>query len=106
MALEDDLKSGAPLREHVSPEGVEERIVFDVRYLVTQTQGGKFRFYSFNPVSLKYTPHLIHDTIDESRKNLGSALTIMGMMINDPVGSMKQILAAITTKAPPKKDGA
>ena len=32
-------------KEFISPEGVEEKIVMEDRFLITFTQGGKFRFY-------------------------------------------------------------
>ena len=45
MSLFDQLNAGRPLREHISPEGVEEQILYEERFIVTRTMGGKFRVY-------------------------------------------------------------
>lgn len=47
--IEDLLRSAStaaqPRQEHVSPEGVEERVLLRYDFFVTQTQGGKYRVY-------------------------------------------------------------
>lgn len=45
MSLFETLGAGLPLREHISPEGVEEKILHEDRFIITQTMGGKFRVY-------------------------------------------------------------
>lgn len=45
MDLFDQLAGNRTLKEHISPEGVEEKILHEELFLVTQTQGGKLRAY-------------------------------------------------------------
>lgn len=45
MDLFEQLAGNRTLKEHISPEGVEEKILHEELLLVTQTQGGKFRAY-------------------------------------------------------------
>lgn len=45
--LAQALENAAPhkSREHISPEGVEEKVMLEYRFFITQTQGGKYRSY-------------------------------------------------------------
>ena len=40
-----ELSKTSDKRDHISPEGLDERIVYERRYFITLTQGGKYRLY-------------------------------------------------------------
>ena len=79
MSLFEALKAGKPLREHISPEGVEEKILVEDRYLITQTMGGKFRLYRItNDVQCSQG---VFDTIDRAAAEMGVSLILAGGLL-------------------------
>ena len=95
----------------MSPEGVEERIVYKVESFITLTQGGKYRAYISSDIQgtggNKVSPGPeIYDTEEAAKKAVGSALTLIGMMIVDPERGAEILLKSLgnPSKPPPSKD--
>lgn len=71
---------------HISPEGVEERICRTDTFLITETQGGKFRIY-YNG-----TPMQMAETFDKAVRMMNSGMAITGHMGNNPVETLEILL--------------
>lgn len=76
MSLFEKLEAGKPLREHISPEGVEEKILHEDRFMITQTMGGKFRVYRM--AGDKQFPVGLADSIADAARLLAENLLIAG----------------------------
>lgn len=66
---DEALKGAKPLREHISPEGVEEQIELEIRFMITKTMGGKFRSYGIGDDGTQQT-FGVDDTIEKARERL------------------------------------
>lgn len=84
------LKDAKPLGEMISPEGVEEKIIQETSFIVTQTQGGKFRSYVKQRGELK--PVFIEDSKEKAFKRIGEGMIVMGGLITDPERMIKTML--------------
>lgn len=79
-----------PLGEHISPEGVEEKIVKEQRFLVTQTAGGKFRVYV--SVDGKMQQFSISDQESKALEDFGQAMLVLGGFAVDPKKTISLLL--------------
>ena len=70
------------LKEHVSPEGLSEKIIYTDSFMITQTQGGKFRVYC------NEKPTRIKETKGEAKKDMALLMAMMGHMLHDPKGTL------------------
>ena len=88
--MNTNFQSTKPLAEHISPEGVEERIVKEQRFLMTQTAGGKFRVY----VSCdgKMQSYAIADQESKALETFGGAMMVMGGLIVDAKKTISHLL--------------
>ena len=88
------------IREVVSPEGVEEQLVEEVVFQVTRTLGGKYRTYVKRQNGSQVVPdHIrVHDDRDSATKCVGEEMAILGMVMNDPKGTMDRILEGLKKK--------
>lgn len=73
-------------KEHISPEGVEEKIVIEDRFLITFTQGGKFRLYHI--VDDKVSRTDIHETYGEAAQSCATGMAIVGALKIDAEGTV------------------
>jgi hypothetical protein len=69
-------------KEILSPEGVEELIVYEYRFLITLTGGGKYRTYGVN--NGKVTPHGVHETLEAAKREVARAQVFVGALELDP----------------------
>lgn len=76
--------------EILSPEGVEERVVFETGYRITMTGGGKHRIYLLTN-DRPPQPIKVVDTKDQAMKELGYHSMLMGAMINDPKAAIEAL---------------
>lgn len=83
------------INEMISPEGVEEKILFEERIRVTQTMGGKFRLYVQSIKHGKASPWwsnpLVFDNEKDARIEQGHSLIILGGLISDPALTLKHM---------------
>lgn len=83
---------GNELKEHVSPEGIEEKIIMKHEFLLTQTQGGKFRVYQDG------IPIRTVDTEESAKNGFVICLQIAASMIDDPKKTIEIILNSLAAK--------
>ena len=76
--------------EILSPEGVEERVVRRIEFVITNTLGGKFRIYQ--SIGKKREPVSVHDTQPEAEKAAAQMIALAGHMLIDPKGTITKIL--------------
>ena len=91
--LLDDAKRQNPLREHISPEGIEERIVMECRALITETMGGKLRVYVYQQQKNEMTSVGVFEKSEfrQAFHVFGTALSSQGLAASDPVTWMREI---------------
>ncbi len=80
-------ETGADLRpsnEVLSPEGVEERIEFEIIFRLTLTQGGKVRLYVVEGGETRSIA--VFENKERAMKKLGVLVALKGAMIVDPKG--------------------
>lgn len=64
---------------HMSPEGYEEKIVYDRRFFITQVANGKYRVYQNDePIGGLY------DTVEKANRFTGTGMMVMGGLLVDP----------------------
>lgn len=100
MGILDDAEKQNPLREHISPEGVEEKIVLEARFMLTQTQGGKYRLYTLNVTSRKMVPHALldGDKTAEAVFAFASVMKIIAESLLNPGSSVIQEILKLRDK--------
>ena len=79
------------LREILSPEGVEERIVSERVYQITLTQGAKYRVYFINDGERNPVAR-IFETKEEAEKDLAKSMLLMASLEIDPQRTIEVIL--------------
>jgi len=85
-----------PMQTHMSPEGLEEAVQLESSFMVTLTQGEKYRIYSQTPGSDKWTPSPeCFNTEDEAKVALGQRLVLLGAMMSDPKKTLDVLLKAM-----------
>lgn len=82
----------------ISPEGVEERVELEYTLRITLTAGGKYRIYVPSGNFGECEPLQIAETLPEAKVKLGEKMTIVGMMLIDPVGTVNSLLASFKKK--------
>lgn len=95
---ENTFKMDGNLDEHISPEGVEEKIVYDKRFLITQTQGGKFRVYGWDQSNRKYISIELKDDEKLAMSSCAAGMILAGGLIVDPDKIVEIITAAVIKK--------
>ena len=80
------------LKEHISPEGVEERIIKQTSSMMTQTAGGKFRLYADG------RSQGVFDTQEEAQERYSSILGLMAMLEIDPEKTIKTVVDGLKGK--------
>lgn len=88
-----DNKHKEVLKEHISPEGIEEKIITSLSFKLTQTQGGKFRIYQDD----KPFPE-IFETEEVARKALKSIMSFGVMLIVDKSAAIGLIVDGLIGK--------
>lgn len=63
---------------HVSPEGVDEKIVKSETYMITQTEGGKFRVYALGK------PVTVAEDREAAEKSLASGMLMFAGLVLNP----------------------
>lgn len=81
---DETLKGAAPLREHISPEGVEEQILFELRFMITKTMGGKFRVYAIDENGAQ-TSFGVYETIEKARDSFSSNVLLTTLLLSQTV---------------------
>lgn len=94
MAYDPDEKE---LREIISPEGVEERVIREAIFRVTMTGGGKFRGYVIQDG--KVIPREVYDTKEKAFENIGGDMILMGGLLSNLKRTVEILMQAM------KKDG-
>ena len=80
----------------LSPEGVEERVKLEMTYLVTLTQGGKYRlYYTKNGERIAGG---VHDTIEGAYEAIGMRMGVIGALLNDPKGTIEMMMKSLGKK--------
>ena len=83
------------LREIISPEGIPEKVMHHFQYLLTKTEGGKFRIYSID-FEGKYSPmHEVFDTLEEGRETLGMIIAAMGGLLVNPKETISALMEGL-----------
>jgi hypothetical protein len=70
--------------EILSPEGVEEKLLFEQTYQITLTGGGKYRVYYFDKRMGDRVPTGCYDTLPEAREATGTHMNMQSCLILDP----------------------
>ena len=82
--------------EHISPEGVEEKVLTRLEYMITNTMGGKFRVYgpsdSGEAISVS-----VHNTMDEAKLAQAQQMLLFSALIVDPEGTKKHFMSVIAS---------
>lgn len=76
--------------EIISPEGVEERLVFETGIRITLTGGGKYRVYSIGSTGTH--SHNVYDNWAEAYTYAVKGLGIVSCMLFDPEGTIAEML--------------
>ena len=76
--------------EILSPEGIEEKVEKEFRFLITLTGGGKYRTYTSDGDEIK--PIGIHDTMEDAKKDVGFGMVFTGGMLVDPKKTVEGML--------------
>ena len=90
--MADILAGAEKLREILSPEGVEEQVVFESTTRVTRTLGGKFRTYTLDGDSKGHDRSFANK--DEAMRDAGMSLMVLGGLLADPKGTIDLLLAS------------
>lgn len=85
-------KDAADLKIHVSPEGVDEKIVKEDTFLITQTEGGKYRLYNAGRAID------IADTLTEIEKKIHGAMMLKGSVGLDPKRTFQALFGSPNRK--------
>lgn len=78
-------------KEVISPEGVEERLLEEIKFELTMTQGGKFRFY-YSTKGVRQ-PGGVFDTKEEAQQRFYESIMVMGAFFLNPKETIRRIRA-------------
>lgn len=89
-----------PQREIISPEGVEERVEYEITFRLTLTGGGKYRTYIISEDRERHAGGEVESagvfaTEAEALKRLGSSMIVAGSMIVDPVKTIERLVLGL-----------
>ena len=83
------------IEEIIGPEGIEERLIEEISFRVTMTQGGKFRVYMGTRQkdgSFDWTSKEVCNTKEEAGKSIGLGMIIFGSLRRDPETTINAML--------------
>ena len=87
--------------EVLSPEGVEERVVFEEGFRITLTGGGKHRVYHLQR-GKEPEAMTICDTLEEAKKHLAKMFAIKGMLTIDPKRTIDALFSGMRDEDQPE----
>lgn len=80
--------------EIMSPEGVEEKIVYKELLWITLTGGGKFRVYALGSGD-RLTSIGVFDDLDKAKEILAQAMMLAAGLMLDPERTIKTLLSGL-----------
>lgn len=84
------------MKEHMSPEGLEEAVKEEIGFMVTLTQGEKYRTYIKKGKSQEWVPVLkCFDTEADAIKAVGEQMMLLGSFMFDPKRAVEALLKSL-----------